>query len=978
MAADHPQTDSGRVIVFDHKTGGNEWWVEVILGGQDAGAVATLDAMDYAGPWVAMQKTAYGSWSASFHIEPGNPVKFRATWAGGAEQRSCWFSHPQGVEACGTSPPAPPPTSGFDATFTLVTGNGNWVQSQVTPNSGFTVATVDVRLSDGAWKPLKLQSWGVRAWAASYPIPEGSVVQMRATATTGASDLSECYRWIPPQGNNGENAATVACGSTPPPGATWQTSELGTVGPTGTHSDSAVGDGDGSGRNSVYIPGGPGLFQFKWNGTGWDRSPLSTRVDWTHVTVGDGDRDGKPEVYASQANQVSRFSWTGTAWTSSPIASFTAEFRHWTGSEWVTSTEPAPVSTMSLGDADHDGKTDLYIGLHAYQGTVHQLRFVGGAWQDAAIASLGGPTGGTANTMWIGDGDRDGESEIYVGSAYKGSDAAWRIKWTGSAWTTTRLGIPGENSGLSGIVAGDGDRDGLGEVYATSMSQAASVYRFTTTPQGWQMERIANLPDSAYGTDLFLGDADNDGTNELYASALNGHLYQVRWTGTTWAVTEMADLTTRYADSVVVGDGDNDGKRETYVTVAVPSPAGEQAVTYRDVRRVADRPSPSTPPPGNFGATFTMVQGNVWWEQAQVTPSGEALSKVDVSLNGGAWQPLKLQTWGVREYAGSYHAVQGTIVQLRATSTTGSTALSSCYQWIPVSGQDASQVACGSTPPPPPPPSGFDATFSSVKGNDWWVQANVAANQPLAGVDVRVNCAPSWKPLTKQSWGGWTASFNIPAGSKVDFAARSTSGSADASGGYTWPQATATPGCAFGVWPQEGSFATYNIHHNVGGGGENFVTDARLNLAYNNGAWSGICTGRSTRFGSGDGTTTDWTDTVNGQPPMKLPAATNVGATHNLAYFFPSYDGHNCDLDTNSDSDFRPVTVRRQEDRATSLQDSNGASITLRAWYADEPVDAERRYVAAWDTKLGLVLDWNVSGRGSHGGELVATDAPMR
>jgi hypothetical protein len=120
--------------------------------------------------------------------------------------------------------------------------------------------------------------------------------------------------------------------------------------------------------------------------------------------------------------------------------------------------------------------------------------------------------------------------------------------------------------------------------------------------------------------------------------------------------------------------------------------------------------------------------------------------------------------------------------------------LSDCHQWIPAKGQDAGPVSCGANPPPPPP-TAFTATFSGVKGNEWWVQTNVVANQALAGVDARVNCGTTWQPLAKQSWGGYAASFHVPAGSKVDLRARSTSGSQAVSGGYLWPQATTTAGC---------------------------------------------------------------------------------------------------------------------------------------------------------------------------------------
>jgi hypothetical protein len=195
-----------------------------------------------------------------------------------------------------------------------------------------------------------------------------------------------------------------------------------------------------------------------------------------------------------------------------------------------------------------------------------------------------------------------------------------------------------------------------------------------------------------------------------------------------------------------------------------------------------------------FGATFDQVAGNEWWQQVRVSSAGAPLAGVGVSINGGPWTALAQQSWGTDMWAGSNHAGQGSTVQFRATSTGSNPILSPCYRWIPTSGQPVQVVSCGTAPPPPPP--AFDATFTGVKGNAWWVQANVAATGgALAGVDARVNCGSTWHALTLQSWGGWAASFNVPANSKVDFRARSTGGATDLSGGYIWPNATPTTAC---------------------------------------------------------------------------------------------------------------------------------------------------------------------------------------
>jgi hypothetical protein len=96
---------------------------------------------------------------------------------------------------------------------------------------------------------------------------------------------------------------------------------------------------------------------------------------------------------------------------------------------------------------------------------------------------------------------------------------------------------------------------------------------------------------------------------------------------------------------------------------------------------------------------------------------------------------------------------------------------------------------------PSPAQPAFDATFSGVQGNPWWVQANVAGNQPVLRVEARVNCGQTYVPLTKQTWGGWAKSFQVADGAKVTFRATSWDGATDASGGYVWPSASPTAGC---------------------------------------------------------------------------------------------------------------------------------------------------------------------------------------
>lgn len=184
-------------------------------------------------------------------------------------------------------------------------------------------------------------------------------------------------------------------------------------------------------------------------------------------------------------------------------------------------------------------------------------------------------------------------------------------------------------------------------------------------------------------------------------------------------------------------------------------------------------------PPTSLGAAFTPTASNEWWIQVKVT-ANQPLARVETRIDGGTFQPLQLRSWG--DWAASYHAPQGSIVQFRATSNTGATADSGCYLWTA-----RSPVACSGGSPPPPPSGSFAATFRNVRGNEWWVESDVSASGgTLAGVDARVN-GGAFVALSHTGWGSWAKSIHAPSGSVVEFRARATDGASVMSARFAWP-----------------------------------------------------------------------------------------------------------------------------------------------------------------------------------------------
>ncbi len=122
---------------------------------------------------------------------------------------------------------------------------------------------------------------------------------------------------------------------------------------------------------------------------------------------------------------------------------------------------------------------------------------------------------------------------------------------------------------------------------------------------------------------------------------------------------------------------------------------------------------------------------------------------------------MEKTSWGT--WAKSTHAPAGSLVEFRATDSSGNKAFSDPYTWL-----------------------GFDAKFSpKSQGNQWWVETSVSSSQKISSVKACID-GGSCTSLSKTDWGSWAKSFNVPSGSKVQFKATSDSGAKATSPTYTW------------------------------------------------------------------------------------------------------------------------------------------------------------------------------------------------
>jgi hypothetical protein len=187
----------------------------------------------------------------------------------------------------------------------------------------------------------------------------------------------------------------------------------------------------------------------------------------------------------------------------------------------------------------------------------------------------------------IGDPDRDGDNDLLYGR----SATPYRLKrayWTGSAWATDTIGpsaayvYPGP---IYDIAIGDADNDGNKDDIIVATGTGYHIFRVRWTGTAWDTTRIFNgssTTGSMYG--VAIGDFDTTYPgNEVVGVTYSQRVYRIRWTGTTWDATliYLAPIAERFYD-VAVGDfdADNPGNEIVLNNAGLPNQAGAVIELY--------------------------------------------------------------------------------------------------------------------------------------------------------------------------------------------------------------------------------------------------------------------------------------------------------------------------------------------------------------------------------------------------------------
>ncbi len=107
----------------------------------------------------------------------------------GTASKSVTVSKPASTSTTTTSAPAPAPA--FTATV-APKGNEWWVEAAVSGSQ--PVAKVEAKAGSGSWVPLDKKDWG--AYAKSFNVPKGTLVQFRVTAADGQVATTSAQAWL--------------------------------------------------------------------------------------------------------------------------------------------------------------------------------------------------------------------------------------------------------------------------------------------------------------------------------------------------------------------------------------------------------------------------------------------------------------------------------------------------------------------------------------------------------------------------------------------------------------------------------------------------------------------------------------------------------------------------------------------------------------------------------------------------------------
>ncbi|MBM4248671.1 MAG: hypothetical protein FJ149_04430 [Euryarchaeota archaeon] len=294
-----------------------------------------------------------------------------------------------------------------------------------------------------------------------------------------------------------------------------------------------VGDGDDSGDREVYVMGmnrepprmRAAMYQFYNTGKGWERNLVGTSGSSSnHIAIGDGNNDSRTELFSADSDgHIYMYSSSGNSWNVLDVGNSTTS----------PNMPQNPMESVAVGDGDNDGWPEVYGS--SGDGSVYRFAATGFGWSMSLVrqgegAGTPGPRPGPVepadmSAIVVGDADGDGKNELYGASFANATIYRFRFDAAAGGWETSLLGSLGSGVRALSLALGDGNSDGAPELYAgTSNNQ---VYKVHYDKAGGLWHSVAVGSGNGPMSDVVVGSATGDPSQkEVYAACQDGHAYQ--------------------------------------------------------------------------------------------------------------------------------------------------------------------------------------------------------------------------------------------------------------------------------------------------------------------------------------------------------------------------------------------------------------------------------------------------------------------
>jgi hypothetical protein len=336
----------------------------------------------------------------------------------------------------------------------------------------------------------------------------------------------------------------------------------------------------------------------------WDSGNIITGNNcFMNLAVGDLDKDGKREIITIDHQPLSRHM---KVYVFENVGDDSFQLV-WNSGDAFLGKDGASVF---VGDADSDGLSEIIIGTgwgHANNGKIYVYENTGDNTYEEAWNS-GITLYDTVYPGAVGDLDKDGKKEIIVGSGdmdrqthvfENTGDNSYALVWDSGNSIGRQMRVN----------IGDGDNDGKEEIIAASVDKTVHVFENkgdNIYQLVWRSPVMPNVVHWAH-----IGDQDNDGQREIITACQDRKVYLFENTGDdayerAW---DSGDVLRDIPGQVTPGDADNDGKGE----IIVPCYDGKVYVFEHRVNQ---------PPVVDAGLSQTVEQENP--QGTEITQVGHA------------------------------------------------------------------------------------------------------------------------------------------------------------------------------------------------------------------------------------------------------------------------------------------------------------------------------------------------------------------